>query len=204
MLTVISMSEKKKPARRALIEWAVMIGIVLLLFTTGAATAIQSRLQQAILWTGLIRPTVELATDSQPDADLSVRLTTLEGEPLSLTAFEGKTVFINVWATWCAPCLAEMPNIHSLYQQVASDAIVFVMINVDEEVDVVRQFVEQKGYTFPVYRLTHPMPAVYDSAVLPTTYVIAPNGKLVTKHVGMAQYDTDAFKAYLRQLSASS
>ncbi len=198
------MSEKKKPAKRALIEWAAMIGIVLLLFTTGAATAIQSRLQQAILWTGLIRPTVELSTDSQPDADLSVRLTTLEGEPLSLTAFEGKTIFINVWATWCAPCLAEMPNIHSLYQQVASDAIVFVMINVDEEVDVVRQFVEQKGYTFPVYRLTHPMPAVYDSAVLPTTYVIAPNGKLVTKHVGMAQYNTDAFKAYLRQLSASS
>ena len=198
------MSEKKKPAKRALIEWAALIGIVLLLFTTGAATAIQSRLQQAILWTGLIRPTIELATDNQPDADLSVRLTTLEGEPLSLTAFEGKTVFINVWATWCAPCLAEMPNIHSLYQQVASDAIVFVMINVDEEVDVVRQFVEQKGYTFPVYRLTHPLPAVYDSAVLPTTYVIAPNGKLVTKHVGMAQYDTDAFKAYLRQLSASS
>ncbi len=198
------MSEKKKPAKRALIEWAALIGIVLLLFTTGAATAIQSRLQQAILWTGLIRPTVELATDSQPDADFSVRLTTLEGEPLSLAAFEGKTVFINVWATWCAPCLAEMPNIHSLYQQVASDAIVFVMINVDEEVDVVRQFVEQKGYTFPVYRLTHPLPAVYDSAVLPTTYVIAPNGKLVTKHVGMAQYDTDAFKAYLRQLSTSS
>ena len=198
------MSEKKKPAKRALIEWAALIGIVLLLFTTGAATAIQSRLQQAILWTGLIRPTVELATDSQPDADLSVRLTTLEGEPFSLTTFEGKTVFINVWATWCAPCLAEMPNIHSLYQQVASDAIVFVMINVDEDVDVVRQFVKQKGYTFPVYRLTHPMPAVYDSAVLPTTYIIAPNGKLVTKHVGMAQYDTDAFKAYLRQLSASS
>jgi len=198
------MSEKKKPARRALIEWAAMIGFVLLLFTTGAATTIQSRLQQAILWTGLIRPSVELATDSQPDADLSVRLTTLEGESLSLTAFEGKTIFINMWATWCAPCLAEMPNIHSLYQQVASDAIVFVMISVDEDVDVVRQFVKQKGYTFPVYRLTHPMPAVYDSAVLPTTYVIAPNGKLVTKHVGMAQYNTDAFKTYLRQLSASS
>ncbi len=181
-----------------------MIGFVLLLFTTGAATTIQSRLQQAILWTGLIRPTVELATDSQPDADLSVRLTTLEGESLSLTAFEGKTIFINMWATWCAPCLAEMPNIHSLYQQVASDAIVFVMISVDEDVDVVRQYVEQKGYSFPVYRLTHPMPAVYDSAVLPTTYVIAPNGKLVIKHVGMAQYDTDEFKAYLRQLSASS
>ncbi len=78
------------------------------------------------------------------------------------------------------------------------------MINVDEDVEVVRQYVEQKGYTFPVYRLTHPMPAVYDSAVLPTTYVIAPNGKLVTKHVGMAQYNTDEFKAYLRQLSASS
>lgn len=198
------MSEKKKPARRALIEWAAMIGFVLLLFTTGAATTIQSRLQQAILWTGLIRPSVELATDSQPDADLSVRLTTLEGESLSLTAFEGKTIFINMWATWCAPCLAEMPNIHSLYQQVASDAIVFVMISVDEDVDVVRQFVKQKGYSFPVYRLTHPMPAVYDSAVLPTTYVIAPNGKLVTKHVGMAQYNTDAFKTYLRQLSASS
>ncbi len=198
------MSEKKKPARRALIEWAAMLGIILLLFTTGAATTIQSRLQQAILWTGLIRPTVEFATDNQPDADLSVRLATLEGESLSLTAFEGKTIFINMWAMWCAPCLAEMPNIHNLYQQVASDAIVFVMINVDEQLDVARQYVEQKNYTFPVYRLTHPLPAVYDSSVLPTTYIIAPNGKLVNKHVGMAQYDTAEFKAYLRQLSASS
>ena len=198
------MSEKKKPAKRALIEWAAFIGIVLLLYTTSIGTVIQSRLQQAILGLGFLRPAIELASDDQPNADLSVRLTTLDGEPLSLTAFEGKTVFINMWATWCAPCLAEMPNIHNLYQQVASDAIVFVMINVDEDVDAARRYVEQKGYTFPVYRLTHPLPAVYDSSVLPTTYVIAPNGKLVTKQAGMAQYDTDEFKAYLRQLSASS
>ena len=198
------MSKKKISANRTLIEWAALIGLLLIISTTSIGTIIQSRLQQAILWLGIIRPTVELATDRQPNADLSVQLTTLDGDPFSLTAFEGKTVFINVWATWCAPCLAEMPNIHSLYQQVASDAIVFVMINVDERLDVARQYVEQKNYTFPVYRLTHPLPAVYDSSVLPTTYIIAPNGKLVNKQVGMAQYDTAEFKAYLRQLSASS
>ena len=198
------MSEKKKSSKRALIEFMALIGILVILTTTGIGTMVQSRLQQAILWLGLLQPTTELADDLQPDADLSVRLTTLDGEALSLTAFEGKTLFINVWASWCAPCLAEMPNIHSLYKEVASDDIVFVMINVDDNVDVARQFVERRGYTFPVYRLTHPLPAVYDSAVLPTTYVIAPNGKIVTKHAGMAQYDTDTFKAYLRRLSTSS
>ena len=198
------MSKKKISTKRTLIEWAALIGLLLIISTTSIGTIVQSRLQQAILWLGLIRPTVELATDRQPNADLSVQLTTLDGDPISLMAFEGKTLFINVWATWCAPCLAEMPNIHRLYREVASDAIVFVMINVDEQLDVARQYVEQKNYTFPVYRLTHPLPAVYGSSVLPTTYIIAPNGKWVNKHVGMAQYDTAEFKAYLRQLSASS
>lgn len=197
-------NKKKKPAKRVLVEWAALIGLMLLVYTTGIGTAIQSRLQQAILWTGFIQPTIVLADDTQPDADLSVQLATLDGQTISLTAFEGKTLFINVWATWCAPCLAEMPNIHSLYQTVASDRVVFVMINVDDDPDAARRFVEERGYTFPVYRLTHRLPAVYDSSVLPTTYVIAPTGKLVVKQVGMAQYDTEAFRAYLRRLGRSS
>ena len=194
------MSEKKKTSTRALIEVVAIIGILVLLFTTGLGTIIQSRLQQVILSLGIIQPSVEWAADRQPEADLSVRLAPLDGETISLTDFEGKTIFINVWATWCAPCLAEMPNIHSLYQKVASDDIVFVMINVDDEADTARRFVEEKGYTFPVYRLTHRLPAIYDSTVLPTTYVIAPNGKLVRKHAGMAQYDTKTFREYLERL----
>lgn len=200
----MSEQETKKPIWRVLVEWGVFIGLILVFYSTDLGTAVQGRVQQAVLWTGLFRPNLELPADQQRDADLSVRLTTLEGEAFDLSAHEGKTVFINVWATWCAPCLAEMPNIHSLYEEVASDEIVFVMINVDEELQAATEYMERKGYTFPVYRLTHRLPPVYDSAVLPTTYVIAPNGKMVTKHTGMGQYDTRSFKDFLRRLGDGS
>ena len=198
------MSEKKKSTKRNVIEWAVLLGFIAILYTTSLGTLLQSRLQQAILCTGLIRPSVELVTEGQPDADYAVRLASLDGETFNLADYQGKTVFINIWATWCPPCLAEMPNIHSLYQNVASDDILFVMINVDDEPEAAVAFMERKDYTFPVYRLTHRLPPIYDSSVLPTTYVIAPNGKLITRHTGMGQYDTAEFKAFLRQLGSTS
>jgi hypothetical protein len=94
-----------------------------------------------------------------------------------------------------------MPYIQKLYEDVGDEGIVFITISTDEEADVARQYIEAKGYTFPVYRVDGPMPALYRSPTLPTTWVISPEGKLATVHAGMANYNTRGFKRFLRSLA---
>ena len=104
---------------------------------------------------------------------------------------------MNMWATWCPPCIAEMPDIHELYKDVASEDIVFVMLSLDDDPQKAKDFIAQKKYTFPVYFLNSPLPKVYSSNSIPTTYVISPEGKIVSKNYGMANYNNSSFKKFL-------
>ena len=153
--------------------------------------------------TGLITPDISLAKEDRVDASFDLRLTALSnGERLSLGDFRGKTIFMNVWATWCPPCLAEMPLIQALYDDVKQENIAFVMISTDESAEVARAYFRKNEFTLPIYMLDGPLPEPYSSRILPTTYVISPNGKLVSKHAGMANYNSDSFRKFLRDLSA--
>ena len=126
-------------------------------------------------------------------------LETKEGEKVRFDEFRGKTVFINFWATWCAPCIAEMPDIQGLYDKVG-DKVEFVMISVDAQPEKTWNFAENKGFTFPVYRRASLIPAVYEREVIPTTFVLSPDGKIVAERHGMAKYDSDDFREFLLAL----
>jgi thiol-disulfide isomerase/thioredoxin len=117
---------------------------------------------------------------------------------MTLEEFKGKTIFLNFWATWCPPCIAEMPNIQALYESVHSDSIEFVMVSLDEDHQKARDYLNRKEYNFPVYFLNGRKPGTYSSSVVPTTYVISPDGKIVTERRGMANYNTSGFKDFLR------
>ena len=158
-------------------------------------------MQQGILATGVFQADTVWAEEEAERASYDMALRSLDGEPAHMESFRGRTIFLNLWATWCAPCLAEMPYIQKLYEDVGDEGIVFITISTDEEADVARQYIEAKGYTFPVYRVDGPMPALYRSPTLPTTWVISPEGKLATVHAGMANYNTRGFKRFLRSLA---
>ena len=84
-----------------------------------------------------------------------------------------------------------MPNIQKLYEKVGSDKIAFVMLSVDEGgMDKVKKFIDKKGYTFPVYMPASQFPQEFYSTAIPTTFIISPQGKIVAKQEGMADYDT--------------
>ena len=111
-------------------------------------------------------------------------------------------VFINIWATWCPPCVAEMPNINSLYNKIENkDDIVFLMISHDDEMKTARTWIKRKGFDFPVYKLASPLPDVFETGVVPSTFVVSPEGKIVVSKTGMANYDTKRFKKYLLKLA---
>lgn len=191
-------SSKKSSFKKELIEWGLILGVIATLYFTGLHVPVIGNLQRVLLWTGLMSPNTELSENEYRAANYNLPLLSLDNDATSLDEFKGQTIFLNFWATWCPPCIAEMPNIQSLYEEVNSDSIQFVMVSLDEDHQKAREYLERKDYTFPVYFLNGRKPGTYSSSVVPTTYVISPEGDIVTERRGMANYNTSRFKEFLR------
>jgi len=178
-------------------EWIILITVVGVLFLTGWYKDVAGLLQRGLLETGLIQPDTEI---EKRRADYNFDLINEEGETVNFSSFQEETVFMNIWATWCPPCIAEMPDISDLYEKMGDD-VKFVMISVDEEPTTALAFIKSKGFDFPVYFLKSGLPQPYSSQSIPTTYVISPEGKIVSEHRGMAKYDTEKFRNFLKELT---
>jgi thiol-disulfide isomerase/thioredoxin len=187
--------------KRNLIEWGVIALVFIFLYVTGLHTEVASFFQRGILHTGIMNASpVDTATMKAPN----ILLTDLEGKPTSLEAFRGKVVFINFWATWCPPCVAEMPSIQALYQEVGhQEQIAFLLITTDQAIDKVHRFLAKKAYSLPVYRLAGALPAAYPVSAIPATFVVDPDGQLVYQHIGMANYHTEKFRQFLEGLAVT-
>ncbi len=127
----------------------------------------------------------------------------INGKITDLQQLKGKVVFVNFWATWCPPCLAELPSINALYQKVKSNPdIVFLTVDIDNNLQKSTQFLQNKGYTFTVYGGT---PAqvpdkLYENGI-PTTFVIDKKGNVVFSHFNRANYNDDKFEQFITALS---
>lgn len=107
-----------------------------------------------------------------PDFDL----VTLDGDRISLAALQGKPMVINFWATWCAPCRAEMPMLQSTWERYA-DTVVIIGVDVDEDPAVVKAFVDELGLTFPIaLDQGAEMSGRYNVRGLPTTLFVDGSG----------------------------
>ena len=190
--------KKKRSVKRELIEWGAILGIVGVLYFSGLHVPVIGNLQRVLLWTGLMNPDTELNDGDTKKANYNIPLVSLDENEFEFEELKGKTIFLNFWATWCAPCIAEMPNIQSLYETVQSDSIQFVMVSLDEDHQKATEYLTRNEYTFPVYFLNGRKPGIYNSSVVPTTYVISPSGEIVLERKGMANYNTSGFKEFLR------
>ena len=194
--------EKVKKRKRSLIEWGAIIGVIAFLYITGLHTTVIGTLQKGLLATGLIKPDIPTVTDTFPDANRDFYMADEDGQVISLAHFDGEVVFMNIWATWCLPCIAEMPSINKLYQQFGeSDNVKFVLVSMDDEFDKAKQFMEKRGFDMPIYHYRTKVPGTYESNVIPTTYVISGDGKLMLEKQGLAKYDTPEFEQFLRDLA---
>ncbi len=191
--------EKKTSWKQTSLTWGLMLALFLFMRYTDQGTVLQGWLQQGLLYTGIMQADVRYAEDNNVPADFNLSLTSLDGEALTLESLRGKTIFMNFWATWCAPCLAEMPYIENLYQDMKDENVAFVLVSTDDDIEVAKRFVEAKGYSMPIYRFAGNIPDMYNIRSLPTTYVISPSGTMATVHFGMANYDTRGFRKFLRE-----
>jgi thiol-disulfide isomerase/thioredoxin len=181
--------------------WGLFIIVFLVLRFTGALSGISYLTSTAIMKTG--------AMDASPEEPAVLKkfnydfsLKDLDGNVVDVNQFKGKTIFLNIWATWCGPCRVEMPSIQKLYEQVDNQKILFIMLAVDRRQDLkkVKEFVADKAYTFPVYTPSGNLPEQLQVGSIPSTFVIDPEGKIVSKETGAANYDTPEFKAFLEKL----
>lgn len=120
----------------------------------------------------------------QPLADFT--LPDLAGRPVQLAALRGKVVFINIWATWCPPCVEEMPTMQRLYERLHNRGVEILAVSIDAlGAQVVAPFMQQYGLTFPALldpktRIVH----LYHTGGVPESFVVDKQGRLVEKVVG--------------------
>lgn len=125
-----------------------------------------------------------------------------DGEIIELSDQKGKVVFINFWATWCPPCIAEMPSINKLYSEFRNDdSVMFLMVDVDNERSKSQQFMDKRNFELPVYTPASSIPSSYMSGAIPTTLVLNKYGKVVFKHEGMGDFSNEEFKTFLAKLT---
>jgi thiol-disulfide isomerase/thioredoxin len=105
-------------------------------------------------------------------------LTTLDGRTVSLDSLRGKTVVINVWATWCPPCREETPDVLKAEQQLRGQGVVFLGVDTTEQAPIVRAFVAAKGVPYAQAIGDKAFEHAYGIEYFPTTFVIGPDGVL--------------------------
>lgn len=176
-----------------------LLTIVGAIYLTGWHTEVIGRVQQVVLSTGIISPTI---LTEEKKASYDFWLEDKNGKQIPFNQMKGEIVFLNFWATWCPPCIAEMPDIQNLYNK-KEKSIQFVMVSLDENEQKARSFIEKKGFDFPVYFLRSRLPSVYDTHSIPTTYVVDSKGIIRVENHGMAKYNTEKFKNLLKELEAA-
>lgn len=132
---------------------------------------------------------VDEQNDEEKDDAPDFVLTSVSGEEIQLSSFQGKPVILNFWASTCGPCRSEMPEFQSVYER-EKDNVEFVMLNVlgfnGETKGQALQFIEQNGFTFPVYfDYDGSAQVLYGINSIPRTYFISTEGKIEAYAPGM-------------------
>ena len=183
--------------------WAGAVLIVAALHFTGLLSSISFLAQSAILKTGLMNASAETVTEDI-DFNYDFQIKDLNGNRLDFRQFENKVVFLNLWATWCGPCRAEMPTIQKLYEKMNGDPnVAFVMLSIDKDKDLpkVIRYLKDKEYTFNGYMPSGYLTEQLNVPSIPTTFVISKEGKILTKEVGTTNFNTNRFYKFLKEES---
>jgi thiol-disulfide isomerase/thioredoxin len=136
-------------------------------------------------------------------AEYSWILEDLDERQVPFSRFQGKTVFLNIWATWCGPCVREMPSIARLAarETFKDKNIAFVCVSVDDATETVRQFVRDKNWPMTVLHASA-RPPVFQTEGIPATFVISPAGRIVAAEVGSTDWDQPDVVAFLEKTAA--
>ena len=126
------------------------------------------------------------------------QLENIEGELFDYTSTQNKVVLINFWATWCPPCIAEMPSLEKLHKDY-KDKIVFLFVS-NEDNEKISKFVEKNDYSFNVYRAKTEYPQEFDVRSIPRTFLIDKKGNIVIDKTGASNWNSEKVRILIDEL----
>ncbi len=130
----------------------------------------------------------------------------LDGRMVSLADYKGKVVFLNIWATWCAPCVTEMPSMKKLYQELKDEGFEILAVSVDESgAEAVKPFMEKHKLGFPVLLDTKgDIKTLYQATGIPESFIIDREGIIVEKIIGPRDWAASGAIRFFRSLIQSN
>ncbi len=137
----------------------------------------------------------EERTQLQP---FTYRAATMDGALKSVPIGDGKITFISYWATWCPPCIAELPSIRALHSDYGEQVTFLLLTN--EKPETVKRFLKKKALDLPVFIPQMKAPeALYETSI-PTNYVLDQKGKIIIKETGAADWNSKRVRQLLNNL----
>lgn len=150
-----------------------------------------------------VNPAKQTRTASKFQGDWKL-ISLKDGQPFSLASLRGKVLIVNLWATWCPPCVAELPTFQRLYDKLKDDPnYAFAFISMEDTKTPVENFIQRTQYTFPVYIKAEAPPPLFDPHEgIPKTIFIAKDGRIAKADSGYAEWDQPWVIEELQRLAA--
>ena len=121
------------------------------------------------------------------------KMVDLKGRSFNLADFKGKKIFVNLWASWCPPCKAEIPSIEKLYSKIDKTKAAFVMLSLDNDFATAALFAKNNKLTTPVFYPAENLPDLFNVQGIPATFIFDEKGNLIKRIEGGDEYDTAAY-----------
>lgn len=196
------MDSQKRKAVVLLLGVAVLVGLIVMVEAKGS-----ERVRHAMV-EDIVALGAETADRPAPDWTL----TTVRGETLSLSDLRGKVVFLNFWASWCQPCVEEMPSMERLSRKYEGRDLVMVAVSQDESFEAIGAFLkkrdEENKPIFPPGEVTMKIPLntsgqlsrTYGTERLPETYIINREGQIVARFVNKYDWEREEVDRFIERL----
>lgn len=143
-------------------------------------------------------PTITVEEKQQVLSDYQWQLKDLQSNYVPIASFRDKPLFISFWATWCAPCIAELPSIQKLYDDYKQD-VNFILIS-QEDFGTITTFLNQNNFDLPTYNRVGTLPDIFQVSSIPTSYIIGSDGKVHVNKSGPANWNSNTVRDLLDKL----
>jgi thiol-disulfide isomerase/thioredoxin len=175
----------------------IFLVVIVLLIIPQTRKPIQVLLNKGL---ALFSPSVINSEDRKVLDTYNWQLEDIDGNVFNYAFTQNKVVLINFWATWCAPCIAEMPSLEKLYKDY-KDQVVFLFVS-NEDNEIISKFAKKNNYSFKVYRAKSQYPQEFNVRSIPRTFLIDKKGNIVIDKTGASNWNSEKVRSVLDELLA--